>query len=874
MFSGLLTRLRAVTHRTRFDAELDEELRYHLVREIERNSAKGMSARDARDAARRALGNVTVAAEQARDDTRWRWLEELRQDVAFAIRTFRRAPGFAVTVVATIALGLGLLSSAFTFFDAYVLRPLVVRDPASLFEISWNTADGHVHRFSWPQYQRLRGEHRPFSDAIAFTTLPTRVRGRPAMGLLVSGNYFQTLGVPPAIGRTLVPSDAEAAGANDVMVLSHHAWQTIFAGDSGVVGSRVNVNGTMLTVVGVAREGFGGLSSAPFDFWIPITMIGSTGPSPGLFSAAEPEGVYVVGRVTPGVTTPAATSAILAWLQQETSSRSRLDRASGVYLIPRGTSMPRSPKVIRIFAPVAIAFLVILLNACAHVANIMLARGMARQREIGIRLALGAGRRRLIKQLLTEAVILAMPAGIAGYAVSRLVITGSLAVMFATVPAAYAGHLRLIPLNADGRVFAFMIVAALGAAIFFGLAPALQATRPNIVQASRGDFDTQFRPSRLRNALVVVQITFSVLLLVCAGVLLSAARQTASLDPGIRTRDVVQIELDPKTRAKSLDALRREPTVRAIASSSSTPLDGAFSEVSARIASGASKHLNYIIVSPEYFSVADLPILRGRAFTDDEARSRAPVAVISRSTADSLWPGQEAIGQTLSIPSSEREYRHLEEYHAARVVGVTGDAVPGWIGDSRAAPVVYYPQPTDADVAQIVVRVAGDGEAAAAKLERALAAVDSGAVQEIHTLDQSLALQVYPFRAIYWVALALGATALLLTLIGVYGVMSYLVEQRRREFGIRIALGAAGSSLVALVLRQSLRLATIGALTGVLLATGASRLIASLILSINAFDALGYVGGAVVVVVACLFAAYVPARRAAHVDPVEALRAD
>jgi predicted permease len=498
---------------------------------------------------------------------------------------------------------------------------------------------------------------------------------------------------------------------------------------------------------------------------------------------------------------------------------------------------------------------------------------MARQCEIGIRLALGAGRQRLVRQLLTEAILLALIAGSVGFIVSRVAIWLCIGVMFATVPPAYAAYLRVIPLDVDARVLAFMLTSAIGAAIVFGLVPALQATRPNILRASRGDFDTAIRPARLRHALVVAQVTLSVILLVCAGVLLAGVRHTEQLEPGIQTRNVVQIEMSSRSRTRAADAIQHDVAVIAVAASRATPLDGPFPEVALSANGRPAERVSYNVVSPEYFSVLDLPIVSGRNFTNDEARSRASVVIVSHSTARHFWPRSNAVGQRLAIPASDPDFSHLETYHVAQVIGVTGDAMPGWIGVPRTTPTVYYPRHVNDAGNLLLARVAGDAEKVRAKLERELAAVDSGIVQEMHTLDASLALQVYPFRAMYWVAAAIGGVALLLTLIGVYGVLSYLVAQRRNELGIRLALGAAAGSLVSLVLGQSLRLALIGIGIGLAAALGISTLFARVVI-IDPYSVAGYAGGAFVVLAACLAAAYVPSRRAATVNPVDALRAD
>jgi predicted permease len=583
----------------------------------------------------------------------------------------------------------------------------------------------------------------------------------------------------------------------------------------------------------------------------------------------------IIARVSPGVSVERARSMFTAWMIAETQGSAERERARGATFTPRGTSMPHDPEVIAMFAPVIIAFLLVMLIACANVANLMLARGMARQREIGIRLTLGAGRSRLIRQLLAEALMLALPAGLLGFVISRVTIAASLSALFATVPTAYATYIRVIPLDADLRIVGFMLCAAVMAAVAFGLVPALQATRPDVVRASRGDFETAMRPSRLRNALVVAQVTMSVLLLVLAGVLLASARRTERLDPGIRTADVVQVEMLPRFRARGLDVLKDELVVKRLASSSGTALDGAFSQANAAAAGKPSQRAFFNIVSPGWFDVLDLPIERGRQFTEDEGRERAPVAVVSRSAAAALWPGRDPIGETLTIPDGPRFDGRLRSYRTARVVGVTTDVSPGSIAIDPRTPVVYYPQPLDAGVTQFLARVSGDPEQARQAVERAMVTkVDSTAAVETHTLATSLALQVYPFRAVYWIAAAIGAIALVLTLIGVYGVMSYLVAQRRKEFGIRLALGAPGDALIALVLRQSMRMASMGVVIGVALALGVSKLFDVILYNVDMFNPAGYLAGVAVVAGTCLAAAYVPSRRAAAVDPVEALRAD
>jgi predicted permease len=876
MLDGLRARLRDLFGRRAGDAELADEMRYHLEREIDRNVAAGMPIEEAQYAAARAFGNVTIATESAREAMRWRVLEELRQDVTYALRTFRRAPAFVAGVIATIGVGLGLLGAVFTFFDAYVLRSQPVREPSSLYEMIWTSRDGSVHPLSAPEYKRFRETQPAFSETLVYAEDLARYQGRVITGQLVSANFFQMLGVAPAFGRVLLPSDNEVPGEGAVVVLSHQAWRTIFGGDSTIVGKRIELHDVTFTVVGIARESFGGLTSLPFDFWVPLAMISRIGPVREFYSASAPEGVYVVGRLKPGITAAGATATLSAWFARETRDRPSKDQSASVELIPRATPVPMTVQTVAVFFPVAIAFVLVLLTACANVANLMLARGMARQREIGIRLALGAPRARVIRQLLTESVLLALPAALAGFLLSRVVLVGAVGLMYSTVPRDYAGFLRVIALDADVVVVLFLFAAAVMAAVAFGLVPALQTTRPNIVQTSRGEFDGHFGRSRLRNALVVTQVTMSVLLLIAAGVFLSGARNTERLDPGIRTHDVVQIDLAAPLPAVALQRLRSDAVVRGIAASTSTPLDGVFQGFVVAADGRPAERAYYSVVTPEYFSLLGLRILAGRAFDDAEAADRAGVVIVSASAARRFWPDRDPIGQTLAVPPQDRAFERLARYRVARVVGVVSDAVPGAMNISPAQAIAYYPRAlgTGSGFQLLLVGVGTEVNAGRAHIERLLAGVDSGNVQGMHTLDESLALQVYPFRALNWIATGLGVTALLLTIFGVSGVMAYAVAQRRKEFGIRMALGATASSLVGNVLRQSLRLAVTGVAVGVALALAVSRISAGVMYNIDAFAPAGYFAGIAIVLVACVVAAYGPSTAAARIDPVEALRAD
>jgi len=871
MLAPLLIRLKALVRRSHVDAELDEEFRYHLERETERNLSRGMNAAAARDAARRAIGNITVATENARDTMRWRFLEELSQDVRYALRAFRRAPTFVLTVVSTIGLGLGLLTAAFTLFETYVLRPNAVRDPSSLYDVSWHSRDGDRRGISWDDFRALDAKRDVIVESYAAIFIEARVRGLPTGGQLVTGNYFSMLGATPSLGRLLRADDGDAPGSTPTIVLSYDTWRSMFGADSSIIGRMVPINGVPLRVVGVAREGFGGVESTPAQFWAPITMAAAINPLNDIFARDSRKTVHMIARLRPGVSDAQASAAFLATLETRTLEQPVERRAKTVTLESRATSIPLTKEAIEAFTPIVVSFLLVMLIACANVANVMLARGMARQREIGIRLSLGGGRGRLIRQLLTESIVLSVPAAIAGYVVARATISFALFFMIAKAPEAFRPFFRLIALTTDTRVVVFMMLAAIAAAVGFGLVPALQATRPSVVHATRGDFDAGMRPSKLRSSLVIVQVAVSALLLISAGILLSTARDTRTRDPRIHAHNMVIVDVTGQSTALALDEIRRLPETRMIASATSAPMDGIFPATQVLGSNEVNVETKFDIVSPEYFSAVDIPLRRGRIFSNDEARGYASVAIVSEAMAAALWPNRDPIGRRIVLPKKDGS---LSRYSSAAVIGVVRDVRPGFISLSTQTPVVYFPQPVETPGSNIIVRSSTESAAARATIEAAINKRDSTALREMHTIEESLALQLYPFEMAYWTAAIVGGIALLLTSMGVYGVLAYVVMQRRRELGVRLALGATPRGVVAMMLAHIGRLAGIGLVVGVTLAIVTARLLASARHIFNLYDPRGFVLGVAVVLASCLVAAFVPARGAGRVDPVEALRAD
>lgn len=871
----LALRLRAIFLPARAERDLEDELAAHLEMQVLKNRQSGMSPEDADRAARRQFGSLTVVREECRDERRIGLWETLCQDIRYALRGMRRAPGFALTAIVTIGLGLGINTAAFTVFNAYVLRPLAVNDPYALYEAHWVTKSGKTRGFTWAQYQQLRQNNPAFADAIVTRGIQSQVSGRQCFADFVSGNYFSMLGVGAAFGRTLTPADdAERAPA---AVLSYAAWQNFFASDQEAVGRKILVHGYPLTIVGVAQAGFSGLGDQMRDFWMPASMYSQVAEGADPFKLTSSESLEVIGRLRLGISAARASVLLNALVPRLADDPGSRNKVAAIALRSNATAVHVSPQAFTILLPLTAVFMLVLMMACANVANLMLARAVVRQREIGIRLSLGAARARLIRQLLTESVLLALPAAAAGFVISQLAIGGGMHAMLAALPAEFADYIRVAPLNADFRVFLFMTAAAIACGLLFGLAPALQTTRGNIVQAARGDFGHQLRGQRTRNALVLVQVTVCSTLLIGAGVLLRSASLISHQDWGIRTRDTLSIEVEGKFRARVLERLARESSVLTIASSSVVPLDSGFP--SARIVTADRRSLDssYDYVSPEFFATLGVEIRRGRNFTREETLGGSPVAIVSQMLAQRLWPGADGTGQTVEMITDSRS--RLGEatplrFREFRVIGVAADFATAFIDDAASRMLVYFPSTPQAAGSTLILRVNGDPEAVRQRIDRELSDSVPGAVDRIHRL-QSLAVgRAFPFRMAYWVSATLGVLALLLAVSGIYGVLSYLVEQRTREIGVRMALGATASSVTRMVVLQSARLAGGGIVLGGLAGLAVWKMLASAMLALRGFEAFPFAAGGALVLVASLAAGILPALRAARVAPLEALRHD
>jgi predicted permease len=872
-------RVRALVTPRRVEQELNEELSFHLERETEKLIDQGLDPAEARVRAQARFGSVPLAADECRDERGTAFIDNTVRDILYAFRTFQRAPLVAFTIVSTVALGLGLVAVAFTMLNVFLFRTDAVPDIHEIFAVERPRAgDGDPGpRFTRAQYDALSRETTVFAGLYAeVPDIDSLVDGRRVAGTLVTGNAFQVLGVTARLGRTLMPYDDERFAGQPVMVLSDRGWDRLFARDPAVLGRRLLVNGLHYEVIGVMPAGFRGLTVGPPDYWAPFSLLGQVRPSQA--GQEDTVGVDIVGRLRPGMSRETAFAALAVWDAAQPAGDAIERRVTNITLVPRRGTVPQPMEALIIVAPLFFAFGLILMIGCANVANLLLARAVARQREIGIRLSLGASRRRLIRQLLTESLLLALFAAALGFAISRLFLGVAINTVMSTMPPDI-GDVRLAVPAADWRVLLFLIVGAGVSTMFFGLAPALHATRIEPIRTIRGEMTRDARPGRARNFLIGLQVSASALLLISAAVFLRSALASATVDSGLRTADTVIVEIvNEPARGAMVRAVTADPTVAAVAATWPGVIGGraAFAETR-----GGKAAVAYKFVSPEYFGVLDIAVMRGRAFTPAERSSNLSVAVVSETTARTLWPGTDAVGQAMRLdpdpnPETRRPDEPPLESRSFTVVGVVKDVAGFRFADVTEAG-VYVPVSAAMPKTSLVARVHGDPELARQALLDRLTKIDPN-MGQVLTMRTMARMETYFLQIAFWLTVVVGGLALVLTLSGLFSVLSYLVEQRTREIGVRMALGASTQHVAQMVLAQSIRPVGIGLVIGTSLAGGlAAALMATAAAStigqiVHVLDPVAYAGSLVIIVTACALAASIPARRAAHVDPATTLR--
>jgi len=800
------------------------------------------------------------------------WLDQFVQDFRYGSRTLLHAPAFAATTVFTLAIGLALTTGVFTVFNAYVLRSYAVRDPGNVYQVVWHARDAAGRNLRWRDYEAIRDRRDLFVDALAESTRYVSFKGRPLAAELVSASYFAMLGPEMFLGRPLGPADEQGSA----VVISHQAWSALFARDPAAIGQAIDVNGRRFTLVGVLGPRFAGLHAMPRDIWIPIAGYAAVAAPELLAEEARPFDVSV--RLRPGVT-PRQAELAIGPLVAGAAGR---DRQAWAEIRLQDKPTPLSLRLVTLLSPVFAAFVLVLFAGCANVSSVMLARAVARQREIAVRLSLGASRGRIVRQLMTEAALLSLAAAGVALALTAAGLRVATAIFFSTLPPSLAAILRTAPLAIDHRVFGFALAAAAASTLAFALIPALQASRPSLTGALGAHGGGGRRGSRLRATLVAGQVAISLLLVVPALTLARNGLTIQHADIGFDIRDVLSVHVregDPVDMVQRLSrVLDSDPRVERFAVANGNPLFGPPRPVVLEW-HGARTATPFTFVSPGYFETLRIPIRRGRAFRGDEGRGEAAVAVVSAATARAFWPGDDPIGKVVRMASANiRPGDDFAGYSDVTIVGVAGDVISGLIVDGPEAGHIYLPTSAGRRHAtSLLARTRAPRDFAPEPLQQVLtrAAADPQ-VFEALPLEEVRTLQVYPFMAASWVGSALGAIALVLSVAGLFGVLTYTLTQRSREIGIRMALGATAGTVVRMVLRQTASLAGFGACAGL---AGAFVLLQILgttvrLKAVSLIDGAAFAAGLALVAAAAGVAAYHPARRAARVDPAQTLRAD
>ena len=800
-------------------------------------------------------------------------LDSLILDVRYALRGIRRSPLFSASVAATIGLGLGVLCSALTILNAYVLRPINLPDPEALYQLNWDTATVQSHGFGLSDFEAA-GQSRdsPFALAAGQGALVMK-DGVSLPGILVSGNYFNVLGTQPILGRLLTPGDAPAPGGNAVAVLSEHTWRSRFGADPGIVGKQIELGRQSFEVVGVIRQGM--TTQAAVGFYAPLTMARA-------FEVADPWAdpnaatLFVLGRLRGDTTREQARAWLEVWLRQRYPSGSESEPVA-VRLLSLARIIPLTGGTLTMFVVIVTAFGLVLLVACANVTNLMLARGYSRQREIAVRLSLGATRQRVVRQLVIESLVLAVPAAAVGLALTFVTARVFPALIVATFPKGVVPvEVALVPLDPNLLVLAVLFVAAVISAVAVALAPGIRVTRANLVRAARGEAALDNQRSRLRTGLVAMQIGACVMFLVGAVGLIDEARRMGNPDPGLSYERVADVRIAPRFRGELAQHLASDPAIDRVAAAWRAPLNGSLRRVGV-IASQSriEQAAGFMVVSPDYFPLFDIQVVGGRAFTTQEADDGAAVAMVSAATARALWPGLDPIGQTLEIVPLPGRSERLPSHTSVRVIGVAKDVVSGTLVEGIDRTCVYFATGLRSPgEMSLLVRGRTDAAALRDSVVRAVDAFEPDAPYQIRHLREMLGIFAWVFSAFSVTASLLGAIGLLLAFSGTYAVVAYLVALRTPEFGIRMALGATVRGIVSGMMGETLKIAMIGLGAGLGVAFALIRAVGAAIETIPAFGPRPFIVGAGIVLAATTVAALLPSLRAARIDPSKALRAE
>ncbi len=886
-------RLRSILSRTRVEQELDEELQFHLQHKIEEGIANGLSAEEARYAALRAMEGLEQRKEAIRDMRHVRWLTDFLDDALYAMRSLRRTPGLTAFVVLALGVGIGMASGTFSMVDALIFRPYPVPHPSEIVALVSTTHDNNFDNFSYREYLDLRGKAKSYNGIIASTDMQAvgfsaepgstpRIKG----GMLVSGNYFQALGVEPRLGRSFREDEDRVPNRDAVVVLGPAFWKHEFASDPTVLGRTVRLNGKGFTVVGVAPETFSGMQIfAHPDFYIPLATapVFSTNSRQNFFEDRNDRELNIRARLKPGITLQQAQQELagIARNFEREYPKSNQNRGAAVHTqFETRTLEDNNWKFSVIFVVLGLALLLV---ACTNVAGLLLSRGRARTREIAVRLAIGAGRFRIVRLLLTESLILAFCGGLAGIAIGYGIInwfhTYQSIIFMTDLPFA-------VPFQMDTHVLLVSIALSALSTLVCGLAPALQSTRTDLVNGLKtADVDVPGR-KRLwcRNALTVAQVATSLMLLTASFLMARSFQHSVLGGVGFPKDHLLMTSFDPRLVQYNgaqtqqfykllIERIRQAPGVQSAALTQNVPLGYGDFDGLAFVPDGfpmTQDHENFNsmmnTVGEEYFSTMKIPILHGRGFRVSDTVSAPRVAIVNAQFAKHYWPDMDAVGKQIRLDSRSGA--------SVEIVGVA-QTIKYQDTTEKSMDFVYLPL-AQHPVAQMALMIRSSGDPS--QLVQTVRNI-------VHSLNPNLPLlqtmtyeDYYLNKAVKGPQIAIdlvsvmGAVGLLLAAVGLYGLVAYNVSRRTREIGIRMAIGARQFHVLRLVMGKSLLLVGMGTLIGLLMSVAVERFMNAML-----FNAGGVDIGAYLIVVPLLFlvtmlAVYVPARKASRIAPTQALR--
>ena len=892
---GLLLRVRYYLFRARYDREMEEEMQFHLELRAAEHQHAGMSEQEAYDVARRRFGNRTVMQEYRRTAVGLTSLDTFAQDLRYVLRAIRHSPGFSVMVVLTLGIAIGANAAMFGIIDRLMLRgPAYVVDPDRVVRLYATEREGNEEStgstVGYVTYAHLRASAHDFEDLAVYASTEATVGiGTEAQRIQlgrVSWNFFPLLGVRPLVGRFFGADEDHPPLGENVVVIDEGYWRRSFGGDARVVGRTMIIEGVTYTIVGVAPQGFTGAELERRDGWVPISLP-YWGPGSNWPTAWDASWLQVVGRLEPGVAfEQASRDATAAHRRAYDGPPNHTMRTASLSVAPlRFNRAGKEQIVTRVSRWLVAVAAIMLLIACANVANLMFARATRRRREVAIRLALGIGRPRLVRLLVAESAMLGLVGGVAGLVVA---FAGGRFVRGVLLP-----NVAWTDSAVDVRVLAVTALTALATGVLVGLAPALQGTRLDLSSALKsGVREGGGHRNRTRSILTVTQAALSVMLLVGAGLFLSSLRKVYALHLGIEPDKVTVVSLDWPSMASlpedakdrerhrrnvvfdaALERVRALPGVERAAVVVGTPFQSSMS-ITLRVPGrdslpqlpGGGPYVR--AVSDDYFATAGTRVTRGRAFTHADVTGAERVAIVNETMARTLWPNREAIGECLL----------MDTMPCSRVIGVVEDARRFGL---REDPAMQYYIPLGEERAlgfggrKMFVRPRGDAVALREALRAEMLRLDpTVSFVTVAALQDSVDPQIRPWRLGATMFGVFGALALLVAAIGLYSVIAYLVTQRTRELGVRLALGAQVGDIVRLIVRYGVGLAMVGVVIGALLSINAGRWIEPLLFETSPRDPAVYLVVSAVLVVVALVASLLPAWRAARVDPLEALRTE